>query len=453
MLSKQQQHQILEALSNDLTLFNKLNALTFKPTEKDFTGQYKIWFEGLQILKDKGFSKIDYESLKIAGYEVLIIIEDLSKDTAKLKLYNALLEFEKTVALNEIQTTVHNIEKLAAKLKEDISVNAKEKLIIEIGVLSRKHKHLNKNSNTLTMMELAETFKFELDYGVIPTYLQDLDKVINGGFERYNLSIISASPHNGKTSLAVQSAVYQALNDFKVLYISLEQIGINIWEGAVAVMAEKEAHHKGYWSKSKLKDNAEGETKRKEAIGYIQKMSKDFLSIEDGNFKTTEDLLARISLAADEGYDIVYIDNFQNLNYTGEQRIAFELFSKGLLEIAKETGLAIVALSQLTKDNAGNTKTKYASKLNDDASNHIKIERIKQEEDAPITASEVLITVEKTRRGNGFNKSFMYPFVGERGFIGTPYKRDITKEVDAERNKKLKELVNRKTQLETGLPF
>ena len=434
-MNEKQQEYILNSIANNLSLLNRLNRGTFKLTESHFTKENQQVLKDLKKLQESGFKSTNTDSFKLIGSQ--FTVKKLEEREAEINFKNALYAFEQSEANKEINKTKAKIEEIAQKLANEGEIQEKEELIKQIAQLSLNHKKMINKNNAKTTLEITRNLKYDENKGVIPTFINHVDLHINGGFERNNISVISATPHNGKTTFGVETASNQAMEGFRVLYLSLEQIQENINQSVLSYVSEsvkhqpdevkksifntknpKEKHDKKYWDHSRFKDWKETNEKKELGLKILEETVMDFLSIEDTTFNGVNEILERINLAAEEGYDIVYIDNFQNLKYDGERTQSFEKFSEGLLDIAKETGLAIVALSQLTTDKNGSVKTKYASKLNDDASNHLKITRVKKEEEDAETPDMVEIYVEKTRRGSGFNETMLLPFLGDKGVIG-----------------------------------
>lgn len=442
-----QQQNILNALANDLSLTKKLTEGTFKMTKANFSKENQPIFEGLLQLKESGFNRLNTDSFTLLNLSFTVI--PLEKAESRTTLKNILYSFEQQQATLEIEKTKRMIEQKAKELVTVSDVLTKERIIKEIEKLASKHKVIVNKNNAKSALEITQGLKFDDRAKPIPTYIEGLDALINGGYEKYNIAIISAAPHHGKTTLAVGSATAQAMNNYRVLYLSLEQTKENINQGVLAYVGEEKRDKDGnfttkydkvYFDHTKFADQKDAEEKKKIGIEFLRNSVLDFLKIEDTEFNGVDEILARINLAADEGYDIVYIDNFQNLKYTGNRTEAFEKFSEGLLEIAKSTGLAIVALSQLTEDKNGNQKTMYARKLNMDASNHIRVTRLEKDKDAPSTPDQIEIYVEKARRGADFNATLTLPFIGSKGIIGKAYRPNRSKE---ENNKRINDYAGR----------
>lgn len=180
----------------------------------------------------------------------------------------------------------------------------------------------------------------------IPTGHRELDACLGGGYHRSDLVIIAARPSMGKTSLALGSAMAAAKHGACVGIVSLEmsrqQLGIRLlsMDASINVHALRSGKvgHEGWWT---LANSA-------------QQMAPLPLWVCDSAVLTVERLvnLARQLHMKHGPLDVLIVDYLQLLQLqdaeTRQQGIADA--SRQLKLLAKELNIAVLVLSQLSRD-------------------------------------------------------------------------------------------------------
>ncbi len=164
-----------------------------------------------------------------------------------------------------------------------------------------------------------------------PTGFPDLDKMINGGLKEGQLIIIAGRTGGGKTVLAMNIAVNAAKAGTPVVAFSLE-------------MSAQDLVMRSIWSEGV----GRGE---QEAFDIVRNLP---LYVDDSSNITARGITAKIKLLASRFKAKVFVvDYLQLLGTDGgskdtRERIVADM-SRSLKICAKETGVAIIALSQVNE--------------------------------------------------------------------------------------------------------
>ena len=269
MFTYERQVELLNALSNDLSLLKYTKNSSFPLSVKDFEENNQKWFALLLQAREIGYDRINEETVKILLPNLNIFINDI-KDP-KTDVLNIMEQWINFKTSQQFHQTVYEINRLAQMANNMMNRNQYNEIIKRMNELVGKLKKISSGWNSRSVMEvLTEDFQYEEDAGRIPTYLSELDEVLGGGFYRAGIHVISAFPHNGKTTSAVQFATMQACHDFKVLYLSLEQNAIDILENVLSVLAEDKKFNRSYWEVGKLESAEAAREKREQAKVLIK---------------------------------------------------------------------------------------------------------------------------------------------------------------------------------------
>ena len=179
----------------------------------------------------------------------------------------------------------------------------------------------------------------------LSTGTKAVDDFLAGGWRRSDLNIVAARPSMGKTSFVLGSAVAAAKQGAKVGVISLEmsrlQLGIRLvsMEAPLNVHALRSGALKsdGWWL----------------LANTAQALSPLSLWVDDSSVLTVEQIQAKArQLRLKHGLDLLIVDYLQLLQFSGaetrQQGIADA--SRALKLLAKELDIAVVVLSQLSRD-------------------------------------------------------------------------------------------------------
>jgi len=155
------------------------------------------------------------------------------------------------------------------------------------------------------------------------TGLLDLDKMLDGGIRRSQLSVLAARPSIGKTSLGMQLTEAVANAGDSSLFISLEMSGVEL-----ALRISKQGHG------------------RADAIAALPIFIEDRLTYLD-------DILNSIRLAKRRhGMKFVVVDYLQLMktNDRLQKHEKIELCGTELKHLAKELRIAVVVLAQINRE-------------------------------------------------------------------------------------------------------
>lgn len=175
----------------------------------------------------------------------------------------------------------------------------------------------------------------------ISTGWKYLDKYI-GGWNKGNMVVIAGRPGSGKTAIALSLAI-DSCRLAKVLFISLEMSKEELAKRYLSFIANVENY--------KIRSARLTETDLKQITEQLYGMNMDFF-LDDGSNSDINDIVAKIKLhKAKHGLDIVFIDYMQLIKShqkVREQEIAH--ISRTLKLLAKELGITIIALAQLSRE-------------------------------------------------------------------------------------------------------
>lgn len=178
----------------------------------------------------------------------------------------------------------------------------------------------------------------------VPCGLGMIDHLTRG-WQPTDLVIIAGRPSDGKTSLMLQFALEASRHTFTTI-CSLEMSRQSVGFRAIALEARVDAF--GLMT-GRLKDH---EMAR---VGdAMSRLAERRLAIDDSAGQTVTGLCGKVRrLAARYGTGIVFVDYLQLLHGTGENRTQeITQISGRLKALAKELNCPVVALSQLTRENA-----------------------------------------------------------------------------------------------------
>jgi replicative DNA helicase len=207
-----------------------------------------------------------------------------------------------------------------------------------------------------SMMECAEEFYAELvrtrergpGISGLTTGLADLD-ALTAGLHPGQLVILAARPAMGKSSLAMGMARATAEKDGKpVLVFSLEMARLELFTRLACAKAGVE--------QTLLRHNAVGPAEFERITTAVGNLARLPVWIDDNANTTLFDVAAQCRRTqAAHGLGAVFVDYLQLMaaargkgrTYTREQEVAE--MSRGLKVLAKELGVPVIALSQLSR--------------------------------------------------------------------------------------------------------
>jgi replicative DNA helicase len=189
----------------------------------------------------------------------------------------------------------------------------------------------------------------------VTTGFQCLNRRLRG-FLKGTLHVIGARPGMGKTALGTQVAIRAALAGNVVLYVSLEMEAEQLAQRALALLADVPLDE--VMSGAFADPNAPNATaKAARMLAAQEKMKSIALDIEDEPALTPASIKMRIkgAIRRHGRVDMVIVDHMHLMGTSVEGRRHGAVYattenSKGLLNLSKEFGVAIVALAQLSRE-------------------------------------------------------------------------------------------------------
>ena len=175
------------------------------------------------------------------------------------------------------------------------------------------------------------------------TTYRDIDANINW-FKPGQLIVIGARPWMGKTSLMLNFALEQALNNIKTMFISLEMSNRELIQRMFA--AQSWIHYKKIEQKNFTEQDIVTLKAAKETLKDIP------LTLVDNAFGFNQIMSIIRDKYEKDWMDVVYIDYLQLLsinNPNWDRNLEIGAFTRQIKMLAKELGIAIVIGSQLNR--------------------------------------------------------------------------------------------------------
>jgi replicative DNA helicase len=197
-----------------------------------------------------------------------------------------------------------------------------------------------------------------------PSGFKDIDEV-TGGFQPGNLIIVAARPSMGKSALVANIAENASLQGHAVALFSLEMSESELAQRFVASQARIQGE--------KLRRGRVEESKWQKILSACQTLAEAPLWIDDSSDTSVLDVRAkarRLHHQVEGGLGLVIIDYLQLMRHEGnvDSRVQqIGQISRGLKGLARELGIPVIALSQLSRavEQRGGEKKPILSDLRD----------------------------------------------------------------------------------------
>src|SRR5947209_5842816 len=188
---------------------------------------------------------------------------------------------------------------------------------------------------------------------------------LTGGFQPGNLVVIAARPSMGKSALVANIAENASLGGHAVALFSLEMSESELAQRFVASQARIRGEE--------LRRGRVSEDRWQKILDACQKLSEAPLWIDDSSDTGVLEVRAkarRLHHQIDGGLKLIIIDYLQLMRHEGniESRVQqVGQISRGLKSLARELGVAVIALSQLSRavEQRGGEKKPILSDLRD----------------------------------------------------------------------------------------
>lgn len=194
--------------------------------------------------------------------------------------------------------------------------------------------------------DLDNRYHGKIKHNGIPTGLSGLDAMLNGGLRRGALITFGARPGMGKSAWAETVACNIADTGHSVLFLSMEMPEAEVTERAIAMWGSVSASRLADASKSMRTEDWPLVT------AAAQKAAEAKFFIDDQPGLSLMDVVAKArAVKRKEGLDVLVIDYLQLMVGTEEKRyLQIEAITKGLKMLAKTLNIAVIALSQFSRD-------------------------------------------------------------------------------------------------------
>lgn len=258
--------------------------------------------------------------------------------TTNVNLEKEILQIEITYKKNNIQSKLayFNYDRDLNEIISDINLMLQENTVS----VGQKAKVISSVAGNV-IDTLYDAVKRGTNMTGISTGWKYLDKYL-GGWNKGNMVVIAGRPGSGKTAIALSLAI-DSCRLAKVLFISLEMSKEELAKRYLSFIANVENY--------KIRSARLTETDLKQITEQLYGMNMDFF-LDDGSNSDINDIVAKIKLhKAKHGLDIVFIDYMQLIKShqkVREQEIAH--ISRTLKLLAKELGITVIALAQLSRE-------------------------------------------------------------------------------------------------------
>lgn len=176
-----------------------------------------------------------------------------------------------------------------------------------------------------------------------PTHIPGLDFRLNGGLRAGSLYILAARPSVGKSSFAQALGLNLAGDGRATLFLSLEMGDTEV--------ADRGVSNTGRVSYSALLTGKMQDDHWSRASEAMHRLGELRFFVDDQPALTLHDI--RVKAKAVKGLKVLILDYLQLCAGTrrdGNRNSEIEEISRGLKALAKELGIAVLALSQLNRD-------------------------------------------------------------------------------------------------------
>lgn len=337
---------------------NNLNIINDFFDKEHFSSiEHKVIFEEILALNEQGFIA-DMVSLKPFFKENLIL-----KEVGSLDYLNSLLAVASSrVEIREYALIItelwkkRELENCINDVKEALSTNT---LDFAINKIENAVKKIDVNINSVQLFDGEEALNdwyLEKDkqkvIQPIPTNIESLNKMLNGGLHKEGLYVFGAGSGTGKTFFA-QNIILNALKlDYGVLFVSMEMSKRKIIARFLSILSRINSFRILI---NNIYNHEENDFNF--ALETWKSFQKKFFIVEKVSLSTKEIEFALKKALKKNPIDLIVIDYAQimklNLDKNFNESSLIKQNVNFLAKIAQRYKVPVFLLSQLTKDKIG----------------------------------------------------------------------------------------------------
>jgi replicative DNA helicase len=281
----------------------------------------------------------------VGGQTELVRLFDYAVTTANLE-HHARIVVDKALLRRLIQVSHQTVREAATQRDEvrEILDRAESRIFALCDRKMRKDIYKLRDLTTPTIEELERLHKLKSPITGVASGLKDLDEV-TGGFQKGELIVVAGRPSMGKTALCLNFADYIAVEDKKaVAFFSLEMSKEQLVQRLLCSRARMnlKALRTGYFPQEKWSSLTRAAGKLHAAPIWI----------DDTPALTVLELKAKARrIRAETDLSMIMVDYLQLMRGTEGDNRQEEVsqITRSLKALAKELGLPIVVLSQLSR--------------------------------------------------------------------------------------------------------
>lgn len=180
----------------------------------------------------------------------------------------------------------------------------------------------------------------------IPTGLNDLDEILNGGWHRGQVVVMAARPSMGKTAFSLHNATHAAQAGYGVLYLSMEMKDSELADRAIAALGR--INLGSVLTGDMNTEQWDGVTR---AVSKVQDIALHILDKSGLNFFQVATTARRHKRK--HGMDVLVVDYLQLMSGSADsddkRHAQIEEITRNLKSLAKELDVAVILLSQLSR--------------------------------------------------------------------------------------------------------
>lgn len=302
---------------------------------EDFTsGAYRMIFEAFRAQFSSG-EPCDPVTVnaRLGGEQAKLLMElmEITPSAKNIRSYLQLLRRESRVA---------RLHEVAARIAEEADEEALRKLVAEANALTAERTGIR----TVGMKTALTDFYERHDPDTKPVYLNfGMDEINENVYAgRGDMIVIGGYPSDGKTSLALTLAVRMAQSQ-RVGFFSYETDADKLFDRIIASTA--------LVGLPKLKCNALNENDWDAVAAVAPRLEKTRLDLIEASGMSVQDIRA---YALSRRYGVIFIDYLQKIRPAARTRNASDYetvsqISSDLQKLGRQTGIPVVALSQLSR--------------------------------------------------------------------------------------------------------